>query len=165
MKKFLVIFYLISLIVNFTSVIILPDQVAIHFSRGGIPDNWSSKYFHCFIFTLVFTGFFLLYYFLPILIFKLSPKYINLPNRNYWFSEKNYQITKQKITNWLHEMGISLFVFFLIVYLLVIKANLSDPVILPEHLFLPIFIIYIIYIVMWIIRFMIFFIRSPQSQS
>lgn len=165
MKKLLVIIFLISLIINFTSLIFLPDQLAIHFGSSGYPDNWSSKYFHCLLFIIIFTGFFLLYYFIPIIIIKIPHKYINLPNRKYWLDEKYYQLNKNKISSMLYEMGISLFVFFLLVYFLVAKANLSDPVKLPVYLFLPILIAYLLYILIWLVRFFVYFMRSTPPEN
>src|SRR5688572_25688071 len=64
----------------------LPPVVASHFGPSGEPDAWMSRgAFACF--TLLPLGVVLIVSFLaPLLVEKLPPALINLPNKEYWLT-------------------------------------------------------------------------------
>ena len=43
------------------SLVVLPDQVAVHFGRGGVPDSWASKEWNALVFVLLEAPLFLVY--------------------------------------------------------------------------------------------------------
>jgi hypothetical protein len=131
---------------------VLPERVAIHFAGDGLPDSWSSKYFHTICFMVTDVLLFLLMYYLPQLILIFPARYINLPNRDYWLQEQNRDELKVKLGELIWEYGTFLFTFLFVAGFLAIMANLSDPVRLNLSLFLPVFIIFMIYTIYWIIK-------------
>jgi hypothetical protein len=138
--------------------------VAIHFGFGGVPDSWGSKYVHSLIFTLVdFLLFFLLYY-TPNLILIFPQKFINLPNKKYWLQETNRENLVKKLSVLMWEFGTVFFIFLFLVQLLVIQANLSNPVRLDEKTFLMTLGLFILYTIYWTVRMYRTF-RVPQNQS
>jgi hypothetical protein len=91
-------------------------------------------------------------YYLPQLILIFPARYINLPNRDYWLQEQNRDELKVKLGELIWEYGTFLFTFLFVAGFLAIMANLSDPVRLNLSLFLPVFIIFMIYTIYWIIK-------------
>ena len=45
------------------SLVVLPDQVAVHFGRGGVPDSWASKEWNALVFVLMEIPLFLLFWY------------------------------------------------------------------------------------------------------
>jgi len=93
---------------------------------------------------------------------KLHPKFISLPNKEYWLKEENQQHMKAKLASLMAEFGFVLFTFLFCVGLLTIEANLSDPIRLNERLFLPIFIVFMLYTAYWVVKIVRAF-RVPKN--
>jgi uncharacterized membrane protein len=150
-KAFLTIFIL-TILFNILSYIMLPDEVAIHFGRGGRGDSWAPKEFNCLLFLGIDVLLFLLFWYSPALIMKTPAKWVNLPNRSYWLAEENKPLTRQKMESLMSEFGIAFFIFFFFISILTLDANLSNPVKLNESLFLTGLIIFLVYTVYWCIK-------------
>lgn len=43
MRKAFLIIFLLTILFNILSYVMLPDKVAIHFGRGGHADSWANK--------------------------------------------------------------------------------------------------------------------------
>ncbi len=151
-KAFLTIFYL-TILFNFLSYVILPDEVAIHFGRGGRANSWAPKEINCLVFLGLDILLFLLFWYSPALAMKTPAKWVNLPNKSFWLAEENKPLTKQKMESLMSEFGIAFFVFFFFISILTLDANLSDPVKLNEPLLLIFLSIFLIYTVYWCIKF------------
>jgi hypothetical protein len=151
------------MLLNVWSLFVLPDEVAIHFGRGGKADGWASREFHVILLSVFQTILFVVFYFMPRIINKIPARYINLPNRDYWLSDKNRETALRKLENTMFEFGTALLAFFLFVTYLTIQANLSHPVRLNEDLFFPVFILFMLYTVLWTIRVIVSF-RKPKQQ-
>lgn len=163
-KTLFIIIFIVNILLSIISYSILPDIVAIHFSFGGMADSWASKHVHSVIFTLVnFLLFFLLYY-TPNLILLFPPKLINLPNKKYWLQEANRENLVNMLSVMMWEFGTAFFTFLFLVQMLVIQANLSDPVRLDETTFLLALGLFIFYTVYWTIKMYRTF-RIPQDPS
>ena len=63
MRQILIVAFVANLILMVVSVVISPEQVAIHFGGGGMPDSWASREFNAAIFLVLEVPFFLLFYF------------------------------------------------------------------------------------------------------
>ena len=153
-KAFLTIFIL-TILFNILSYIMLPDEVAIHFGREGRGDSRAAKDVNCLLFLGIDILLFLLFWYSPALMMKTPAKWVNLPNKSYWLAEENKPLTRQKMESLMSEFGIAFFIFFFFISILTLDANLSDPVKLNESLFftgLIIFIVYILYLSIKIYR-------------
>lgn len=151
-KAFLTIF-LLTILFNILSYVILPDEVAIHFGRGGRADSRASKDINFLFFGGMEILMFLVFWYSPTLVMKTPAKWVNLPNRSFWLTEENKPLAKQKLESLMLEFGIAIFVFFFLISILTLDANLSKPVKLNEPLFLTFLIIFLIYTVYWCIKF------------
>lgn len=157
--------FLLVVLFNLFSWFILPDSVAIHFGRGGAPDNWASKGTHI----LLFIGLMAVLY----VGFALSPKlleggipskYISLPNRDYWLLDKNRPEAIRRMAGLMYSFGIATGLLMLSASILSAAANLSDPIMLNEGIFLVFLFAYIGYTIWWIVRLLAAF-RVPGTGS
>ena len=154
--------FLLAILFNLSSYLFLPDGVAIHFDRGGMPDSWMSKNSHI-IFS---TGLFVLLY----VGFALSPnvlkgppsRYISLPNKYYWLIDENRQEASRRMAGLMYSFGIATGLLLLASAILSAAANLSDPVKLNTGILLPIFTLYVVFTVWWVFRLFIVF-RVPKE--
>lgn len=162
MKKMLLVIFLLTILLNLLSYVILPDKVAIHFSKGGHPDAWANKETNFLIFVGLDILLFLLFWYSPTLMMKSPEKWVSLPNKSFWLTEKNKAITIKKLESLMSEFGIALFAFFFFISIIIVDANLSDPVKLNESVFLPFLILFLIYTVYWTIKLIISF-RLPKK--
>jgi uncharacterized membrane protein len=160
-KAFLAIF-LLTILFNFLSYVMLPDEIAIHFGREGRADSWASKEINFLILFGMEFLFFTLFWYSPALVMKTPAKWVNLPNKSFWLAEENKPLTKKKLEFLMSQFGIALFVFFFFISILTLDANLSEPVKLNEPLFFTVLIIFLIYTVYWCIKVFISF-RVPKE--
>jgi len=153
--------FLLAILFNLSSYFLLPDGVAIHFGRGGMPDSWLSKGSHVLIsagiFILLYAGFVIS----PHLPKGVQTKYINLPNANYWLLDENREEALRKLAGYMYSFGIATGLLLLISCILLVEANLSDPVKLEEGILLPSFGIYAVFTAGWLFRLITAF-RIPK---
>jgi uncharacterized membrane protein len=160
--------FILSFIANIglslLSLAILPSHVAIHFGVGGNPDNWAPNYVQVILFLLVECLLFLMIYYSPRLVTKLSPRWVNLPNKDFWLSEENKDRTATKLASYLYQFGIVMFAFMFVVGMLTMQANLRDPARLNEPVFLGALGLYLVYTVVWCVSLYRGF-RVPDSAA
>ena len=152
MHRLLIAVFVANLILTAVSLAILPDQVAIHFGIGGLPDSWASKEFNAAIFLVLEAPFFLLLYYAASLTRGGSRKFLNIPNKQYWLQEENLPSFNRKFSGYMAEFGVAIFIFFFAINLLAMQANLSDPVQLNEAIFLVVLIVYLSYTMWWLVK-------------
>jgi uncharacterized membrane protein len=152
MRKALLVIYLLNIILVLVSLAVLPDRVATHFGRGGLADSWMSKTTHAAIFILIELPLFVLFYWSGSLLDSFNPKFVNLPNRDYWLSGANLPRAKVLFGDLMARFGVVVFLFLLIVDALVLEANFRDPVRLNETFFLPAFLAFMAYTVFWCVQ-------------
>jgi uncharacterized membrane protein len=145
--------------------IILPENVASHFGGNGTPNAWVSRESIALIFLATEVPLFLLVYYAPSLVFQFPPGLINLPNRDYWLREKNRPQAREKLGALMSVFGIALFSFLFVVKLLVIDANLAEPVRLNEPVFLSAFAAFMAFMVYWLLRIVRAFRIPPDAQG
>lgn len=151
-RKWFVALFAINLGLNFLSLLLLPPEVAIHFGAAGKPDAWMSREFNALLFILLDLFLFAVFISIPSVLDKVPRRWLSLPNREFWLKPENRQQLSVRLSGLMDEFGIGLFVLFLLVGLLTLEANLSQPVKLNESLFLTIFIVYMLYVVYWLFR-------------
>ena len=140
-----------NVVLMLVSLVILPDQVAIHFGAGGCPDSWASKEMNALVFLVLETPMFLLLWFGPSLPLGVPKRFVSLPNKEYWLKEENLPAFKQKMEHLMAQFGAAFFLFFFFIGLLTVEANLSQPVRLNEKAFAPIVVMFLAYTVVWTI--------------
>jgi uncharacterized membrane protein len=141
--------FLANVTLALTSLVILPDRVAIHFGLGGAPDGWGSSLTSTLMMLGIHILVFCLLYFSPRLLTEVPSKWVSLPNRDYWLRPENRAQAVEKFRHRMWQFGTALFLFMFFASLLTIRANLSDPVRLDERLFLTGLAIFLAYAVSW----------------
>ena len=152
MRRLMITAFVANLILVLVSLFMLPDQVAIHFRGGGLPDAWASKWLNALIFTVIQIPLFALCLSVGSLTVNMPAKWISLPNKAYWLKPENRVELQTRMSRLMEEFGFVLFVFLFIVGLLTLDANLSDPVQLNERLFLAFFAAFMIYMPYWLVK-------------
>ena len=156
--------FIVNVVLSLVSLVLLPSRVAIHFRLGGMADNWAPSYVNTLFFIGTNAFLFLSLYFTPRLVFMFPPKWINLPNKDYWLRLENKTRTVAMFSSLMWEFGIVLFLFLFVVELLAIEANLSQPVRLNEKLFISALILFLLYTVYWCIKLFRSF-RLPREMG
>jgi uncharacterized membrane protein len=164
MHRALIVVFVANLLLMAVSLAIMPDQVAIHFGGGGRPDSWASKEFNAAIFLVLEVPFFLLFYFAASMTLGVSKKFLNVPNKDYWLQKENLPLFQQKFGRFMAEFGVAIFLFFFCISLLALLANLADPVQLDLRIFLIVFVAYMTYTIVWLVR-LVQGLRIPSSQA
>jgi len=163
MRKVYILVFVVNIIFIAASLFILPDRVAMHFSGGGKPDSFGSKYVHAAAFAIAETFVFVIFLFIPYIVMKSPPGLMNLPNKKFWLSEENRPALRSKISTLFYEFATAFFVFMFAVNILAVKANLSEPIRLDNKLFFSLLIALLLYTAYWFVKFMLSF-RIPKER-
>ena len=100
----------------------------------------------------------------PRLLDGVPAKYISLPNRDFWLLDENRPEANRRMGNIMYTFGAATGLLMLGVLILLIAANLSDPVRLDGRIFLVMFISYLAYTAWWLVRVFTAF-RIPEGSS
>ena len=164
MRAVLILLFVANVVLSLVSLVLLPPRVAIHFGLGGTADSWAPSYSNTFFFIGINAFLFFILYFTPRLVFRFPARWINLPNKDYWLRSENKSRTVAMFSSFMWKFSSVLFLFLLVVQLLTIQANLSQPVKLDEKIFLSALVLFIVYAVYWCIRLFRAF-RLPTVRS
>jgi serine/threonine-protein kinase len=107
----------------FYSYLVLPENIAIHFSLNGEPNGWMSKTMHAIAFgsigtftsSLVIGSFYM--------IRHLPKDIINIPNRDYWLAPERFQHTMSDLMNYGIGFANVILLIFIGVGFLILEAN------------------------------------------
>jgi F0F1-type ATP synthase membrane subunit a len=149
MRAVFIVSFLANVVLAIVSWLILPEQVAIHFGQGGLPDSWASNLTSTFIMLGLHSLVFCSLYFSPKLFQLVPAKWISLPNRQYWLKPEHSSQAIEKFSRHIWQFGTTLFLFMFFLGLLSLKANLSDPVRLDEGPLLSALVIFLAYTGYW----------------
>ena len=152
MRNLLISVFVTNLALTLVALLMLPDQVAIHFGAGGVPDGWASKWTHALIFVVIEVPLFALFMSAGRLTLRLPARWVSLPHKNYWLREENRAELETRFTALMQEFGVVLFGFLFVVGLLTLDANLSAPIRLNESVFLAAFTAYMLYVAYWLVK-------------
>jgi hypothetical protein len=164
MRKAFILSFVANVLLALASWRMLPDRVAVHFGRGGVADNWASSGANLLITLGMDAVLFVSLFFSPRLAVILPAKWVNLPNRQYWLAPENRVRAKAKLAASLYRFGVAIFLFLLVVELLALQANLSDPVRLNEAFLFCALGILMVYSIAWCIFFYRSF-RVPEVKD
>jgi uncharacterized membrane protein len=152
------------ILLNAVSFFLLPSRAAMHFGIGGHPDSWGSKHMVVTAFLLLEIPLFLLFLYSPKIILKSPPRFLNLPNKEYWLKKDNQSLLKEKMDSVMSEFGTVFFIFLFVVKLLTLEANRSYPDRLNERLFFIALILFLVFTVYWCVKLFRTF-RIPENSS
>ena len=134
------------------SLLVLPEEIAVHFGAKGMPNDWAPKGFNVVIFAVLELPLFILFLLIPRWVLRLSPRWISLPNKEYWLRGEGRPFVKERLESFMWEYGVALFSFLFCIGLLTIDANLANPVRLNERLFFSVFIAFMAFTAYWCVK-------------
>jgi len=161
MRALFILAFIANVALIIVSLVILPSKMAIHFGPGGMPDSWASKEVNALIFLGINVVLFICLYLSPLFTEIFPRRLISLPHKDYWLKEENKPELNLKMASLSHEFGAFLFIFLFFINLLVLRANLSDPVRLNERHFFPLLIVFFLYVIYWAVKCFLVF-RPPK---
>lgn len=103
----------------------LPDTMASHFGMSGRPDSFMSKEGFFLVMVLVGGGSLAAVFASPMLIRRLPPGLINLPNRDYWLAnDERREVAIERVAELMGGMGVATAALLAVVTELVMQANI-----------------------------------------
>lgn len=141
----------------------LPSMVAAHFDAAGRPNGWAPKGVFLTLYALVVALMMGIFLIVPVLVARLPISLINLPNKEYWLAPERRRRTWGTIQVYLSVLGNATVAFVLIVFQLVIRANLSPPPLLSPVMWLLLLAL-LAFAVIWAVRFIRAFTRLPRAR-
>lgn len=106
----------------------LPEVVASHFSGSGVANGWMPRDTHVLLAQGLFIGLTAMFCLMGWMMARISTKWINLPNKAYWFAAERAADTRRHLASWGYAFGAVLNLFLIFAFHLVYRANLSHPV-------------------------------------
>jgi uncharacterized membrane protein len=149
MRNTFIMIFILNLILAAVAWIASPSHVAIHFGAGGEANGWAPAFINALLMAGMNVMIFLTFYFLPHMLRRMSPDWINLPNKEYWLLEENRGRMESMFTVSMYQFGTATLLFLFLVSLLSFNANLSHPVRLSDGLFWIAFTLYMLYTAYW----------------
>ena len=130
----------------------LPPVVASHFDLSGTPDATMPRdqFTNLFLTIMVLTS--SLMALLPMLIAKLPPQMINIPNRMYWLSPDRIDETKQILQAYLLIFASKLCCFMAVIFWLIVQAHLHNPPQLSTHHLMVATGVFVLMTIFWSLR-------------
>ncbi len=108
----------------------LPPVVASHFNLAGEPDGYSSREGFRLFSILVQGGTAGFAFLLALIIGRIPPSLVNIPNRMFWLTGEYREASLIVIQRAILWMGALTFAFLLMVFQATIRANLSEVIVL-----------------------------------
>jgi uncharacterized membrane protein len=132
-----------------------PDVMAAHFNMQGNPDRFVPK--------LVFFGYqaqtvlvvIILSLVMQVLPVILPMQWINMPNREYWYSPERREATVNRLSSFAAALFALILLGIQAAFELAVSANLHEPIIFDAQLMVPVMIgIFVLSFVMlfWLAR-------------
>lgn len=164
MKSLFIIVFLLMTMLNVFIWDAMPERVAVHFGANGRPNGWASRNDNFWMLQGLYVFMFLMFYFSGAWILKIPARYVNLPNKDYWFRPENEAAARDKISRAMMEMGILQFLFFGSIGYMTMQANLHPPVRLDGSAMKTLLILFFGCILLWTVRLILAF-RKPSSEN
>lgn len=105
----------------------LPNKMAVHFNGAGNPDRWAGKWEMTGVMLIVIGLYSVIFGLSSMFMSKLSPKWWNLPNKDYWFAPERVSETMTSFSKNFLSIGICMVVFMGYVHWDVFQANTVRP--------------------------------------
>ncbi len=121
----------------------LPARVASHFNASGAVDGWMSKDANFFLSAGLLISLTATFYLLGVMMRRLPQRWINMPNKAYWFSGEREDASRSHLAGWSWTFGAFLNLFLIFVFHMVYVANVSDPVALNNTVMMAGLLVYL----------------------
>ena len=105
----------------------LPEVVASHFSGSGVANGWMPRDTYVLLAQGLFLFLTAMFAFMGWIMARIPAKWVNLPNKDYWFAAEREADTRRHLSGWGYTFGAVVNLFMIFAFHLVYRANLSDP--------------------------------------
>jgi uncharacterized membrane protein len=142
----------------------LPEAVASRFGASGAPDGWMSRgmFVGILIGMTVFVAALLTAVQWAMLLLPAS--LVNLPNKAYWYAPERQADTRASLSRFMLQFGVATMLLVIVVMQMALQANLSPEPRLSSA-FWFVFVAYLLFIVVWVIRLFVRFGRLPSDPA
>jgi serine/threonine-protein kinase len=141
----------------------LPDRVASHFTMDGRADGWSGRNAFLVTFAALYGFTALIVGGLGLVLPKIPPAFINMPNKVYWLAPERRAETCTRVFGMMLWMGAATLCFMCLLFRLIVRANLaSEGGAGPGSGFWIVMGLYLTYTTGWVVRFFWIF-RMPKK--
>lgn len=110
----------------------LPPVVASHFGPGGLPNGFMSLGVYTIIMLVLVVVPPSLLAFLPSSLARRGDARLNIPNRGYWLAPERREVTAEYLCLQGKVFAAAIALFLAYTHWLVVRANASTPVALPQ---------------------------------
>jgi hypothetical protein len=141
----------------------LPPLVASHFGIGGAVDGFMSRGAYLGFMLIGVVAIPLLIVVPQRLVRTISPRLINVPNRDYWLAPERIESTLDYLRDHAVWFAALLVVFICFVHWEVVQANMRRPVRLLAEPFFAGVVVYVASVLIWIGAMVVHFRRSPDK--
>jgi hypothetical protein len=164
MNNFLWLAYTVNVLCVSGSLLILPERIATHFNKSGMPDCFGSSRILLNLIGIQ-TLLFVIFLLMPKISFFFPDKWINLPNKAYWLKPENRPFAKILLETYLWQMGAATLLLFLTLTIETVRANLADPIQLEPKVMVTAIALYMVFACYWCIAFPAVFhkLKNPQG--
>lgn len=143
---------------------LMPGSMASHFNAAGKANGWMAKegFFLLSLGTLVF--FVAVFLILPRFLRHVPDALINLPNKSHWLAPERRASTFGAIRGRIMQVGSATALFMLVLFQLVLHANLSGGNRLPAEVMWGLTAVYVAFCLVWTVLFIRSF-RMPKTRG
>jgi uncharacterized membrane protein len=110
----------------------LPDVVASHFGASGAANGWMPRDTHVLLAQGLLIFLTAMFCFMGWIMARIPAKWVNLPNKSYWFAAEREADTRRHLSGWGYGFGAVVNLFLIFAFHLTYRANLADPVALDS---------------------------------
>jgi hypothetical protein len=135
--------------------------VASRFGASGEADGWSSKSSFMTVYAIILFSLALIFLVLTILIPKIPPSLVNLPNKDYWLADERKEQTYALLSNYVLWFTNATIAFIMVVMNMTITANLYGTNKLGNSFWMAL-IIFLLFTVVWCMYLFRSF-KKPQN--
>jgi hypothetical protein len=165
MRMLFILAFVANVALTMISIAMLPDRVAIHFGGDGTADGWAPNDMNALFMTGMHILLFCVFYFSPRLMFLFPVKWISLPNKGYWLQPSVVPRTKARISRFMWQFGVAMFLLLLVIGILAFQANMASTVRLNLTVFFTALGGFMLYTIAWTIAFLRAFRLPPDQQG
>ncbi|HEY1015398.1 MAG TPA: DUF1648 domain-containing protein [Herpetosiphonaceae bacterium] len=140
----------------------LPDTIASHYSARGYANAWATRPVFFIGYGLVLGLMLALFAGLPPLFGRMPDWMINLPNKDYWLAPERRAQTMALFASQMRWFGVATLAELILVFQLVISANLPGSAGFPVGLAGLAFVAFLAFVFVWTVRMLLAW-RLPKG--
>lgn len=140
----------------------LPATIATHFDGNGVPNGWSSKAAFFALNAVLLGVMTLIFVILPAKLDRIPERWLNLPNKNYWWAPPRRAATLAFIRSRMLGLGAMNVALAVFIQQLVIEANLRPAPQLSTAIYWAL-LAYTGFMAVWLVQFLMRFRRNRKA--